>query len=88
MMHGFYSRSGQLVSGKLVSVLSFSIVRGMLSLSFSVSVLSFSNQNPCVMNPMSIPYISPMTDKKTTHHIYIYILTYIYTGVRETSSHL
>ena len=28
MMHGFYSRSGQLVSGKLVSVLSFSNFRG------------------------------------------------------------
>ena len=40
----------------------------MLSLSFLVSVLSFSNQKPCVTNPMSILYISPLTDKKTTHH--------------------
>ena len=42
----------------------------MLSLSFLVSVLSFSNQKHCVMNPMSILYISPMTDKKTTHHMF------------------
>ena len=64
-MPGFYLRSGQLVNGKLVSVLSFSNFSVyMLSLSFFVSVLSFSNQKPCVTNPMSILYISPMTDKK------------------------
>ena len=80
MMHGSYSRSGQLVSGKLVSVLSFSNFRGhMLSLSFLVSVLSFSNQNPCVTNPMSILYISPMTDKKTRiiYIVYRYRVIYI-----------
>ena len=41
----------------------------MLSLSFLVSVLSFSIQKPYVTNPMSILYTSPMTDKKTTHHL-------------------
>ena len=79
-MHGFYLRSGQLVNGKLVSVLSFPFFSGyMLSLSFVVSVLSFPNQNPCITNPMSIPYISPMTDKKTTRHIGI---VQGYTGVK------
>ena len=36
----------------------------MLSLSFLVSVFSFSNQKPSCTNPMSILYIAPMTDKK------------------------
>ena len=70
MMHGFYSRSGQLVSGKFVSVLSFSNFRCICCrYRFLVSALWFSNQNPRVTNPMSILYISPMTDKKTTHHM-------------------
>ena len=59
--------TGQWKIGECVIVFQFSGY--MLSLSFLVSVLSFSNQKPCVTNPMSILYISPMTDKKTTHHI-------------------
>ena len=59
--------TGQWKIGECVIVFQFS--GHMLSLSFLVSVLSFSNQKPCVTNPMSSLYISPMTDKKATHHI-------------------
>ena len=61
--------TGQWKIGECVIVFQFSGY--MLSLSFLVSVLSFSNQKPCITNPMSILYMSPMTDKKTTHHIEI-----------------
>ena len=59
--------TGQWKIGECVIVFQFSVY--MLSLSFLVSASSFSNQNPCVTNPMSILYISPMTDKKTMHHM-------------------
>ena len=52
--------TGQWKIGECVIVFQFSLY--MLSLSFLVSVLLFSNQNPCITNP--IAYISPMTDKK------------------------
>ena len=64
--------TGQWKIGECVIVFHFSGY--MLSLSFLMSALSFSNQNPCVTNPMSILYISPMTDKKTTHHILFRVL--------------
>ena len=54
--------TGQWKIGECAIVFKFSVY--MLSLSFLVSVLSFSNQKPCVTSPMSILYISPMTDKK------------------------
>ena len=54
--------TGQRKIGECAIVFQSSVY--MLSLSFLVSALSFSNQNPCVTNPMSILYILPMTDKK------------------------
>ena len=54
--------TGQWKIGECVIVFQFSLY--MLWLSFLVSVLSFSNQKTFVTNPMSILYISPMTDKK------------------------
>ena len=45
--------------------------------SFLVSALSLSNRKPCITNPMSILYISPMTDKTTTHHMVVSIFFYI-----------
>ena len=69
MIHGFYLRSGQLVNGKLVSVLSFSNFRCICCrYRLGECVIVFLSK-PCVTNPMSILYISPMTDKKTTHHM-------------------
>ena len=65
MMHGFLFKvwaTGQRKIGECVIVFQFSV--HMLSLSCLVSVLSFSNQKHCVTNPVSILYISPMTDKK------------------------
>ena len=62
--------TGQWKIGECVIV--FQLSGYVLSLSFLVSVLSFSNQKPCVRNPMSILYISPMTDKKNTHHVAIW----------------
>ena len=59
--------TGQRKIGECVIVFQFSGYR--LSLSFLVSVLSFSSQKPCVTNPMSILDISPMTDNKTTHQL-------------------
>ena len=70
MMHGFLFKvwaTGQWKVGECAIV--FQFLGYMLSLSFLASVLSFSNQKPCVTNPMPILYISPMTDKKTTHHM-------------------
>ena len=61
--------TGQWKIGECFTVFQFSVY--MLSLSFLVSVLSFSNQKPCVRNPMSMLYISPMTDKKTAHHMVV-----------------
>ena len=61
--------TGQWKIGECVIVSQFSGY--MLSLSFVVSVLSFFNQNPCITNPMSIPYISLMTDIKN-HTSYIH----------------
>ena len=72
MMYGFLFKvwaTGQWKIGGCVVAFQFSVY--MLSLSFLVSVLSFSDQKPSVTNPMSILYISPMTDRKTTHHIEI-----------------
>ena len=41
----------------------------MLTFSFLANVLSISNQKPSATNPMSILYISPMTDQKTAGHM-------------------
>ena len=54
--------TGQWKIGECAIVFQFLVY--MLSLSFLVSALSFSDQNPCVTNPKSILYISPMTDFK------------------------
>ena len=75
--------TGQRKIGECVIVVLFSVY--MLSLSFLVSVFSFSNQKHCVTNPMSILYISPMTDKKlciicwkfTALCLYLYIYIHI-----------
>ena len=66
--------TGQWKIGECAIVFQFSVC--MLSLSFLVSVLSFSNQKTCVTNSMSVLYTSPMTDKD--HASYIYIYTYVY----------
>ena len=65
MMHGFYLLPGQLVIGKLVSVLSFPMsgVHAVVII-FGECALVFQSK-PCAMNL----YTSPMTDTKTTHHI-------------------
>ena len=55
--------------GECVIVFQFSVY--MLSLLFLVNALSFSNQDPCVTNPKSILYISPMTDTKNHASIHV-----------------
>ena len=66
MMHGFYSFSGQLVIKKLVSVLSFPIFGVyVVIIVFGECVIVFQSK-PCVTNPVSILYISPIRIKSRT----------------------
>ena len=63
LMHASLSVVLPLVIESLVAVLSLSKFRDMLTLSFSLSLLSFPNPKASVTNPMSIPYISATTEK-------------------------
>ena len=77
MLHGFYLKSGQLFNRKVVSVLSFSNFWGIYyHYRFGCVYYRFPIKT-LATNPISILYISPMTDKKSASYIGIYNIMFV-----------
>ena len=74
MMCRLHLLSGLLAIRTLVGVVSVSKFRERVAVILFGKVLPCPNQKPCVTNPMSIMYVSPLTQIKTrVICVYIYI---------------